>query len=82
MNGNISINDVCEAVLVTTALNTYAAEIRTKYGTDDQEIKLLLQYINTVYSKYYVIAKTPVVRDALGNLTIKRETRRNRADLN
>ncbi len=81
MNGNISINDVCEAVLVTTALNTYAAEIRTKYGTDDQEIKLLLQYINTVYSKYYVIAKTPVVRDALGNLTIK-ETRRNRADLN
>ena len=82
MNDNISINDVCEAVLVTTALNTYAAEIRTKYGTDDQEIKLLLQYINTVYSKYYVIAKTPVVRDALGNLTIKRETRRNRADLN
>ncbi len=81
MNGNISITDVCEAVLVTTALNTYAAEIRTKYGTDDQEIKLLLQYINTVYSKYYVIAKTPVVRDALGNLTIK-ETRRNRADLN
>lgn len=81
MNDNISINEVCEAVLVTTALNSYAAEIRTKYGTDDQEIKLLLQYINTVYSKYYVIAKTPVVRDALGNLTIK-ETRRNRADLN
>lgn len=81
MNDNISINEVCEAVLVTTALNSYAAEIRTKYGTDDQEIKLLLQYINTVYSKYYVIAKTPVVRDALGNLMIK-ETRRNRADLN
>ena len=81
MNDNISINAVCEAVLVTSALNSYAAEIRTKYGTDDQEIKLLLQYINTVYSKYYVIAKTPVVRDALGNLMIK-ETRRNRADLN
>jgi hypothetical protein len=82
MNDNISINDVCEAVLVTTALNAYAAEIRAKYGTEDQEMKLLLQYVNTVYSKYYVIAKTPVVRDALGNLTIKRETRRNRADLN
>ena len=81
MNDNISINEVFEAVLVTSALNSYAAEIRTKYGTDDQEIKLLLQYINTVYSKYYVIAKTPVVRDALGNLMIK-ETRRNRADLN
>lgn len=76
-----TIEQICESTLIITALKSYAAEIRAKYGTDDQEIKLLLQYINTVYSKYYVIAKTPVVRDALGNLTIK-ETRRNRADLN
>lgn len=81
MNEQPDINAVCESTLITTALNHYAADLRAKYDKDDEELKLLLQYIGTVYRKYLIVAKTPVVRDALGNLMIK-ETRRNRADLN
>ena len=82
MNQQPDINDVYEAVLITTALNSYAADLRAKYGTEDNNIKLLLQYVNTVYTKYWIIAKTPVVRDALGNLHVKQDQQRSRLEIN
>lgn len=82
MDKETQINDVCEATLITTALKYYASDLRARFDTDNEELKIILQYIATVYRKYNIVAKTPVVYDALGNLVLKDQHKRDNYKLN
>jgi len=84
MNDQPNIYQVAEAYVIAAAMNNYIKTFTTGYSgsRDATEYQAAMQFFTSVYKKYHLIAQTPVEYDALGYLTVKRDVRRGKYDMN
>ena len=82
MNDQPDIYQVAEAYVITAAMNTYIKNFAASQNHDTIEYQAAMQFFTSVYRKYHLIAQTPVEYDALGYLTVKRDVRRGKYDMN
>ena len=75
---------IAEAYVIAAAMNNYIKTFATGYSgsRDATEYQAAMQFFTSVYRKYHGIAQTPVEYDALGYLTVKRDVRRGKYDMN
>ena len=82
MNDQPNIYQVAEAYVITAAMNTYIKNFAASQNHDTIEYQAAMQFFISVFKEYRRIAQTPVEYDALGYLTVKRDVRRGKYDMN
>ncbi len=83
MNDQVNIMDVCEAYVLTAAMQAYIKKFADdNRDHDSQAYQTAMQFFISVFKKYRRIAQTPVEYDACGNLAVKNIGLRSRFDVN
>jgi hypothetical protein len=72
---------IAEAVIVRDSLTLFMNKL-TEQHKGHPDYGATMKLCRLIYRKYHGIAQTPVEYDALGYLTVKRDVRRGKYDMN